>query len=532
MTKRRAGYLLGLSLVMITLSVVSSAPVRAAEAQEPPPQIPVIGEVIDVRVVNVEVVASSQSGLVRGLAAGDFRLLVDGREVPIEFFTEVAEGVAATQAVAPENSKSGPLAPVGSAEAIGRSYLVFIDESFSIAKARDVVLENLEKDLKLLKGEDQMAVLAFNGAAIEVLCPWSSDKAALGAALSAARQRNAHGNKLLAQHRSLASDRSSAIGAAEDAGLDGGDLAVILGDLDSRVSPEARSELGKTAQAMAATLRGLKLPLGRKVMMLLSGGWAMGVAPRLYQPVVTAANQLGYTIYPVDVANPTPETLKMLNIVAAQTGGKVANSMRQDVLSTVVADTGTYYWLGFTPTWKANDRGHSIKVEARRAGVEIRARGSFPDLSRKTENLMRAESVLLFGGNQDDRRLRILLGQARPVGRKEIDVPVTVGVPVEALALTPSGRGYIAEAPLAVATVDGDGGRAEIPTAKLRVAVKEPPRAGGYARFETTLRLRKAQQRLVFTVRDEVNGSTLWQEVELTPKDDIPGVAAVKAERR
>ncbi len=525
MTKSRAGYLLGLSLVMSALSVVSSAPARAAGAQEPPPRIPVIGEVIDVRVVNVEVVATSGSGLVSGLAADDFRLLVDGKEVPIEFFTEVAEGIAATR---PTSGESGPAAPAAPAEAIGRSYLVFIDESFSVAKARDVVLENLEEDLRLLTAADQMAVLAFNGAEIEVLCPWSRDKAALAAALSAARRRNARGNQLLAQNRSLANDRATVYGAAEDAGLDGGDLAVILGDLDSRVSPEARTELGKTAKAMAATLRGLELPVGRKVMMLLSGGWAMGVAPRLYQPVVTAANQLGYTIYPVDVANPTPETLKMLDAVAVQTGGRVANSARQNVLGTVAADTGTYYWLGFTPTWKADDAAHSIKVEARRAGVEIRARGGFPDLSRKTENLMRAESVLLFGGNRDDRRLRILLGEVKPVGRKEIDVPVTVGVPVEALALTPSGRGYVAEAPLAVASVDGDGGRAEIPTAKLRIAVKEPPRAGGYARFETTLRLRKARQRLVFTVRDEVNGGTLWQEVELTPRDMVATATATR----
>jgi hypothetical protein len=103
------------------------------------------------------------------------------------------------------------------------------------------------------------------------------------------------------------------------------------------------------------------------------------------------------------------------------------------------------------------------------------------------------------------------------VGGREVEVPVTVGVPVEALALTPSGKGYIAEAPLAMAALDEKGGRAEIPTSKLRVAVKELPRVGGYARFQTTLRLRRAQQRLVFTVRDEVSGLTIWEEVEFEP---------------
>lgn len=47
----------------------------------------------------------------------------------------------------------------------------------------------------------------------------------------------------------------------------------------------------KTALAMAGTLRGFELPFGRKVMLLLSGGWSLGVAPGLYGPVVIAAPQ-------------------------------------------------------------------------------------------------------------------------------------------------------------------------------------------------------------------------------------------------
>lgn len=479
----------------------------AARGQEAP-EVPIIGETIDVRVVNVEVVATSGGQVVRGLAPSDLRLLVDGREVPIEFFTEVEEGTA---------SASSATSPVAPAEAVSRSYLVFIDESFSVAKARDVVLTNLERDLGLLKPQDRMAVLAFNGASIEVLCPWTSDRAVLAATFRAARQREAYGNKALGLHRDLERDETWAREMAEAGALEGDQLKEILDATSKRIGPEARTQLGKTALAMAGTLRGFEVPPGRKVMLLLSGGWSIGVSPRLYGPVVSAANQLGYTIYPVDVAAPDTDTIKMLDAVAAQTGGKVANSVRQDVLRTVVADSGSYYWLGFTPAWKADDRGHSIQVEALRPGVKVRARSGFPDLSRKTETLRKAESVLLFGGQADDRRLKVLLGTMKPLGRKEMEVPVTVGVPVEALALTPSGRGYIAEAPFAVAALDEKGGRAEIPTAKLRVAVKEPPKAGGYARFETTLRLSRAHQRLVFTVRDEVNGKTIWQEVELGP---------------
>ncbi len=493
-------------LLAITLGVLYTA--GAAGQQE----LPIIGESIDVRVVNVEVVATSGGKVVRGLTPADFRLLVDGKEVPVEFFTEVVEGRTAEQAAA------GAPAPLPPSEPVSRSYLVFVDESFSVAEPRNVVLANLEEDLKLMGTADQMAVLAFNGATIEVLSPWTSDKAALSEVLRNARQREAHGNKALAQHRSQAGDEEWAIEMAEAGALEGDQLAEMLKMTGLRVSPEARTQLGKTALAMAGTLRGFEVPAGRKVMLLLSGGWSLGVAPPLFGPVVNAANQLGYTLYPVDVANPTPQTLRLLDAVAARTGGRVANSVKQDVFRAVVADTASYYWLGFTPSWKANDQGHSILVEPRRKDVQVRARSGFPDLSKKTENLRKAESVLLFGGVQNDRKLRVLLGKATPLGRREVELAVTVGVPVEALALTPSGKGYIAEAPLAVAALDDKGGRAEIPTAKLRVAVKALPEAGGYARFETRLRLRQAPQRLVFTVRDEVNGGTLWQEVEFPGK--------------
>lgn len=499
--------------VAVQLMALALAANALFAAEPGPPEIPVIGETIDVRVVNVEVVATSDGELVRGLAAADFLLLIDGREVPIEFFTEVAEGTSRTSA-----APAAPLAPVAPAEAVPRSYLVFVDESFSVAEPRNVVLEKLEADLGLMGPRDQMAVLAFNGSTIEVLSPWTSDRAALAEVLRRARQRKAQGNKALAQHRSLAHDVDLTRQAAEAAEFEAKEMEMFMAEgMDRRASPEARTQLGKTALAMAGTLRGFEVPPGRKVMLLLSGGWSLGVAPRLYGPVVNAANQLGYTIYPVDVASPTPQTLKMLDTVAKQTGGRVVASVKQEVFRQVVADSGTYYWLGFTPSWQANDGSHSIRVESKRPGVTVRARTGFPDLSKKTENARKAESVLLFGGHQDDRRLKVLLGAAKPQGRREVELPVTLGVPVEALALTPAGRGYTAEAPLAVVALDDQGGRTEIPLARLRVSIKKLPEAGGLARFQTTLRLRRAPQRLVFTVRDEVNGGTMWQEIEFTP---------------
>src|SRR5688572_30124408 len=55
----------------------------------------VFSEVIDVRVVNIEVVVTDAAGKrVTGLGRGDFRVLVDGTERPIDFWSEVRDGEA------------------------------------------------------------------------------------------------------------------------------------------------------------------------------------------------------------------------------------------------------------------------------------------------------------------------------------------------------------------------------------------------------------------------------------------------------
>jgi hypothetical protein len=369
---------------------------RAAPAQEPsPPRV--FSETLDVRVVNVETVVTDRDGRpVRGLSAEDFRLRVDGREVPIEFFTEVADGTTA------EEKAGAPAAPIPAGEAVWRNYLVL-------------------------------------------------------------------------------------------------------------------SQLGKTAKALSGALRGFEAPPGRKVLLLLSAGWSLHVDGAAFGPFVADANRLGYTVYPVDVATQDPVSLKAFDHLAAKTGGRVASSPGSSAFHAVVADSGSYYWIGFTPDWKSNDRHHQVEVEVRRAGLQARARAGFSDLSERTASAMKAESVLLFGGEESAQRLIVQIGELRAAGRRKVEVPVTLGVPVEALALKPDGKGYLAETALAVASIDDGGERAELPTLRLQVKIQQVPPAGTYARFQTTVKLRRAGQRLVFTVHDAVTGSVMWGEAEVAP---------------
>lgn len=509
-----------LSLLGGTLSTggagAAAPPPKTAATEEPQ----VFAESIDVRVVNVEsVVTDGKGNRVPGLGAGDFRLLVDGKEAPIEYFTEVAEGTSrgagATAGTAAKGAKAPEVqAPVPAGEAVGRRYLVYVDDAFSLVGARNELLSKIERDLVLLKGGDEIAVLAFDGKKLDVLANWTSDASAAAAALVRARARPAFGHQALSHSRSLDEDYDLLYMAAETADVD---VKQDRTYLDNRISPEVRTMMGRVAASAASSLRAFPAPPGRKVMMLVSAGWAMAVGPHLFAPLLQAANRLGYTLYPVDAAMSDVKGVRLLDALAARTGGRVVNTAANDALRQVVEDTSSYYWLGFTPTWKADDRPHRIVVELRRPGLAVRARKDFADQSQRAESVQKAESVLLFGGDKAARRLIVELGAARSVGHHEVEVPITVGVPVEALLLLPGGKGYGAEAPLAVAAEDKEGGRADLPPLKIRVEVKEAPKKGTFARFQTKLKLRDAEQHLVFTVHDAVDGEAIWGDAEYVP---------------
>ena len=71
-----------------------------------------------------------------------------------------------------------------------------------------------------------------------------------------------------------------------------------------------------------------------------------------------------------------------MEFLAGITGSKaILNSARLSALGRVVEDTSSYYWLGFTPQWKGDDRHHRIELKARK-GLKVRSRKGFSDFSR------------------------------------------------------------------------------------------------------------------------------------------------------
>ena len=90
--------------VAAALALASAALATSAQdvsTQPPPEPLPgTFGEVLEVRVINLEVVVTDKDGVrVPGLSPGDFRLRINGKEAPVEYFTEVRGGDAVELAV-------------------------------------------------------------------------------------------------------------------------------------------------------------------------------------------------------------------------------------------------------------------------------------------------------------------------------------------------------------------------------------------------------------------------------------------------
>ena len=194
--------------VMLPCALLAAPPPQSSAP--PPPRT--FDEVIDVRVVNVEAVVEDRSGKrVRGLGPADFRLLVDGREVPVEYFTEVAEGKAAA-------GREGAAPAAGAGEDVGRGYLIFIDESFSIAASRDAALAGIAADLGRLGAEARMPCSPSTAASSTCCAPGRPTTRARHG-LEAARKRPTAAVSGCAEPRHAGGGRRPGAGSRRDRGV-------------------------------------------------------------------------------------------------------------------------------------------------------------------------------------------------------------------------------------------------------------------------------------------------------------------------
>jgi len=555
--------------LLIVLLAASSLWGQAAD-QTPPGQLPgLFGETIEVRVVNLEVVVTDRDGNpVTGLKPDSFRLYVDGKPHSIDYFTEVsgghageapvAEGVVATPGVSP-------------GEDVGTSYLLYIDDFFSIKRDRDRVLREINEDLPVLGPKDRMAIVAFDGKKLDMITTWSQSPSELDRALKRAMRQDTYGLQRLMERGQVDFDRviqllgqpASDVTDVRSAVTSPSSFNDRLTTVEQQYLSRLSTQLGKSVAAASAALRGFAKPPGRKVFLLLSGGWPALPAlytvgsytdlrwiygstrqgQSLYVPLIDTANRLGYTIYSVDVpgfqstagvsaeqpglldnqiaANASEvrerESDSTLRLLAHATGGKaLINAERDHALERAFEDTRSYYWLGFTPPNEGNDQRHTVRVEVTDPKLRVRSRGSYLDSSRSTEATMAVESALIFGNPPGSGNLPLEVGKIRHSGRR-VEVPITFAIPTDMMTVLPQGKRFETKLEVRFAVIDQDGNRAPIPMVPLDFRFSKRPPPGKYVTYETTLKLRSKQHDLVVAVLDPASGRLVTGTARINP---------------
>lgn len=513
----------------------------------------VFGESIDVRVVDVEAVVTDRHGnRVHGLGPGDLRLRVDGEVVPIEFFTEVRGGVAAREESGPESSAP---APAVAGERVPTSYLVFVDDVFTLGRDRDRVLRSLAESIDRMRPGDRMAVVVHSQEGLELVTSWTESPRELERALGTIEARPAKGLLRFAAYKSLPSELPAGISRASLRFAGAGEPSRSLPEHDQR----DEAWLNRTVSAAAASLRAFADAPGRKVMLLYAGAWKLhnafsfGGRPigdpyrhvdpyrflRTYRPLAETANLLGYTVYPVDVpgevstfgadvelgssgaGSPFGFDRHLeggLHYLAGTTGGRaLVDGERMHALDRVAGDTADFYWLGFVPPRAGADGTHRIEVDAVRPGLRVRTRQSYRELTPWMENGMMVESALLFGDLPSDGGIEVSTGPPEAVEDRTMILPLRIRVPLDRVTALPADGGFDVRLETLVAAEDDRGRRSGVVSRPIVLHRGALPEAGDHAVYETRLALDRRPHELVVAVHDPIARRNLFARVAVVP---------------
>ncbi len=531
---------------------------------QPAPSLDTFGEVIDVRVLNLEVAVTDKEGRhVPGLQPQDFQLFIDGEAVPVEYFSEIHQGLAEAR---PDADGVAAVPSVAPGEVVGTSFLLFIDNFFGQARDRELVLKEIIEGLPAWGPKDRMAIVAFDGRRLDLVGNWSTSPADIAETLRTAMEQPAYGLQRRAEVTQF---------QAQLANFSSG----LIEEASRNTVSEYVSKLGRqvdtAVKAATTAMRTMASPPGRKVLLLTSGGWpddpmtyatgnqsnirvldrSLRFGPKeAFKDLASTANLLGYTIYPIDLPGkqdrgptaatggargvetapgsfgPTAaafgtgaarenEVEQPLLALAEETGGQaMLNGRRQTAIQQTLADTGNYYWLGYTPTWARNDEQHQVRVEILHPELKVRSRQGFKDLSRQAEVTMMVESNLLFSTPLSEHSLAATLGEPKKAGRRKIEVPVSLKIPLDKIVMLPVARGVEARLELRVAVMGDDGDRSEIPVIPVILGGETQPPPGAHAIYETSLKLRNAKQRVALALYDLAGEQFLSTAIELDPK--------------
>jgi VWFA-related protein len=443
------------------------------------------------RLVQVSVIAKSHDEPVGGLTQDDFKVLVDGHQQKIAFFSAVSSSDRPSAAINQPTAPNTFTNVASGGQAVNAVTVVLLDLVNTKMTDRIYAQQQMIKYLLSIPATDHVAVYSFNGR-LRVLHDYTSDMADFQQKLAAANGR-------------LVSLTNTEGHGAIDSSVDGAAFAELMGGAGSGAERDfyLRNRVLGTLNVLKFIAAHLAQVPGRKNLVWLSGGFPLTFGLEKMSnfsenfsdemdATVRALSDASVAVYPVDARGlTTPKQFSASERAPAMTrGGRPAmpkaptNNYQNDVHMTMqdladrtggrafyntndlsgaihqaVQDSTLTYTLGFYPDDEKHNREfHKLKVEVSKPHISLHYRSGYLDLAELPKD-EKTRSVQVYDAlwspldateigirvqlSQALSSAAVLLGQAAPPASNAVNVAVVMdskGIQLEPKADRHSGR--------------------------------------------------------------------------------------------
>lgn len=510
--------------------------------QEPAQQAPpTFRETVAVRVMDLDVVVTDSRGRpVPDLKREDFTVRVDGRPVPIDYFTRVEEGTIH----APDLANASPdrvLAEYRKGEEayVPRHFLIYVDLGHLSPSSRNRAAEALRDFVTRLGPSDSARVVMFERRGKE-LTEWSSSKETLLSALDKVEKSGVAMSRLLTERQTLQEIDSTPLFRRSTREF-----------LARNYAEQERAEVERMLEDVESELSTLTPLPGKKAFLYVSGGFELqpGYAMMAYatdslglesfsvrnvsqevEKIVKRANASEITFYTLDARGLTAEGISAseddplasrpgvsflaredsqagLFTLARETGGMAlvnSNDLAAG-LSRIYQDSSTYYSIGVNLS-KLDGTGYrNVRVDVARPNVTVRVRRGYALRSEAERVADRTRATLKT--NVEYRAFPVTLKMALPTKQKRLyALPIQVTIPASGLTFLPQGETSKATAEFYIGAIDDSGRMSEISRDEATFTLPKDAPPASPLNYTATLQTRKGNYRVVVNVRDKETG--------------------------
>ncbi|HEV2063679.1 MAG TPA: VWA domain-containing protein [Thermoanaerobaculia bacterium] len=523
----------------LTISILLSAAGTASLLLAQQKTDPTFRESVEVRVMDLDVVVTDSKGQpVRDLKKEDFRVRIDGKDMPIDYFTRVEAGTIH----APDLAAASPdrvLAEYqkGGEAYVPRHFLIYVDSGHLSPGLRNRALESLRDFVTRLGPSDSARIVVFDRSP-KTVTEWTTSKEQLLDGLS--RMGKSLGMSRLMTEVQTLRDIDSTNRRSMKA-----TVARSYSDQERR----AVTELLKNLDTQVSTI----VPLsGKKSILFVSGGfdfqpgyamtsYALGASAGLgavdtrtmsaeVDAVTRRANALDVTINTLDARGLTVEGASAGNddplasrggfsffarqdsqtglvTLARETGGLAllnSNDLQKG-LSRVYEESSTYYSLGVNLSKLGAAGYRKVQVDLGKPGFEVRARRGYAILPAEDLARAGARATILTNVSYASLPVQLRIAPAHK-GKKLYEMPVTVVIPTSALTFLPEGDTTRASAEIYVGAIDDSGGTSDIGREVAVFTLPKDAPGNTPLTHQLTLATKKGNYRIVVNVRDAATG--------------------------